>query len=256
MMTNFIETREHKGYQIKIHHDDMTDETPNDWTDVELVYNHNQFYVGRNKFSVHEIIEYFNALGYIEEFKDKLKHTIQAVDERLEDRFEDLVNGIAEYTENDLEELNDHYQRYIDLYNTYGDYHIFPVYAYIHSGVALSLGNSTYPFNDRWDVSCSGFMLVPTNIAAEESDAEEVAKGLIREWNMVLRGEVYSYIIDDPFGQDVDALAGLFGEDHLMENAIDVIETDIQTKRDEHYSRVKKQIRNRVPYQYRKSVPL
>ena len=44
--------------------------------------------------------------------------------------------------------------------NIYQGFWIFPVYAYIHSGVALSLGRSGYPFNDRWDVSFKGFALV------------------------------------------------------------------------------------------------
>lgn len=44
--------------------------------------------------------------------------------------------------------------------NIYNDYHIFAVFAYIHSGVALSLTRNSYPFNDRWDTSFKGFALV------------------------------------------------------------------------------------------------
>lgn len=80
----------------------------------------------------------------------------------------------------------------------YDEYFIFVVYAYIHSGVSLSLGDSKYPFNDRWDVSTTGFILVKkdANEGWEiEEKAKEAAESLIEEWNIYLSGEVYGYRI-------------------------------------------------------------
>lgn len=39
-------------------------------------------------------------------------------------------------------------------------FRIYPVYAYIHSGIALSLGKDTYPFTCKFDTSFAGFVLV------------------------------------------------------------------------------------------------
>jgi hypothetical protein len=41
---------------------------------------------------------------------------------------------------------------YSELNEMMKDYFFIPVYAYIHSGVALSLGDSTYPFNCSWNI--------------------------------------------------------------------------------------------------------
>tara|TARA_R100001086_G_C11824725_1_gene255001 strand:+ start:246 stop:974 length:729 start_codon:yes stop_codon:yes gene_type:complete len=88
--------------------------------------------------------------------------------------------------------------------DTYNNYFIFVVYAYIHSGISLSLGNSTYPFNDKWDVSTTGYILVKKDSIEEYNQptvdgnlvgqkAKECAEGLIETWNQYLSGDVYGY---------------------------------------------------------------
>lgn len=84
-----------------------------------------------------------------------------------------------------------------DVYN-FSEYYIFTVYAYIHSGVCLSLGNSEYPFNDRWDTSTTGFILVKKQMeetAINYNLALNYAENLIEEWNTYLSGDVYQYSI-------------------------------------------------------------
>jgi hypothetical protein len=73
---------------------------------------------------------------------------------------------------------------------------VFPTFAYIHSGVSLSLGSSEYPFSDRWDVSMKGFVLVNrTKVwSYTKKKAEVIAESVIKEWNSFLSGEVYGYI--------------------------------------------------------------
>jgi len=90
----------------------------------------------------------------------------------------------------------------------YNDHIVFPVYAYIHSGVALSLGNQAYPFNDRWDVSMKGFLLYKKGSIdmdmqrksrpelKDKTDNEIIkhfAKGLIETWNEYLSGQVFGF---------------------------------------------------------------
>lgn len=72
--------------------------------------------------------------------------------------------------------------------NKYKDFNVYPVYAYIHSGVSLSLSNSFY---DKFDTSCSGFVLVHESI----NEPNLVAEDLIKLWNLYLSGEVYYFTI-------------------------------------------------------------
>ena len=85
----------------------------------------------------------------------------------------------------------------------YEDYYIFPVEAYIHSGIILSL----YETNPtcRFDSSVTGFVLVKTKIESmagiefiTESMAKERAEALLETWNQYLSGEVYGYIVEKP----------------------------------------------------------
>lgn len=78
--------------------------------------------------------------------------------------------------------------------NIYDGYFIYPVYAYIHGDVSLSLGRQ-YPFNCRWDTSFKGFALVKKQKGTynRETSAREAAEGLIKTWNIYLSGEVYGY---------------------------------------------------------------
>lgn len=70
-------------------------------------------------------------------------------------------------------------------------YHVFPVYAYIHSGIALSLGRA-YPFNCPWDACQAGYVLVRK--ATPDGNPTEAAQGLVDEWNQYLEGGVLGYV--------------------------------------------------------------
>lgn len=90
----------------------------------------------------------------------------------------------------------------------YYGYYVFPVYAYIHSGVSLSLGRAEYPFTDRWDVSMKGFCLVQ-RIKGQWSKkiATKIAQSIVNDWNMYLSGDVWKY--ESEFG----SCSGFYGEE-------------------------------------------
>lgn len=86
----------------------------------------------------------------------------------------------------------------------FDDYFIFTVFAYIHSGVSLSLNHS----GDRWDTSSTGFILVHKTkldfelqkkhndilvTKTDEEIAKHFAQGLIETWNQYLSGDVYGF---------------------------------------------------------------
>ncbi|MCK9545001.1 MAG: hypothetical protein M0R03_23545 [Novosphingobium sp.] len=160
---------DYKGYKIKIRQDEFY-ESPNDWGDDEvfLVYDHRQFYVERTGFAPQSIYHYLYA--------------------------KDIINS--------GNDVDNSYQEELESYYEYENYFIFPVEAYIHSGVSLSLFTGTKQC--RWDSSVSGYILVSrtTQIAADdymsvpEDKAKEYAEGLIETWNTYLSGDVWGYIVE------------------------------------------------------------
>ena len=118
----------------------------------------------------------------------------------------------------------------------YTDFYIFPVYAYIHSVVSLSLSNNTYPFNDRWDVSSTGFILVSKELRSDitENIALEYAEKLIDEWNLYLAGDVYDvylYNIKECTHcgnieyEEIETTCEVYGYDNAVELAKEFINT-------------------------------
>ena len=82
-----------------------------------------------------------------------------------------------------------------ELYKAKDEYYIFPVEAYIHSGISLRLFTGTK--HCKFDSSVSGYVLVRKVVFSEE-DSIKVAESLISDWNMYIGGEVYGYIIEKP----------------------------------------------------------
>jgi hypothetical protein len=155
----------------------------------------------------------------------------------------------------------------------YEGYYVYPVYAYIHSGVALSLGKQEYPFSNtarNWDTSMKGFCLVRKEKDEnhylhegevgkgtkqwEPNEAQIVAEGIVETWNTYLSGEVYGYQIDDKDGEEVDACWGFYGEEHCIEDAKGIVEHRIKDDFKKRIERVKMFIRKHVPLNVREQL--
>ena len=79
----------------------------------------------------------------------------------------------------------------------YNGFYVFPVYAYIHSGIVLSVGSHNFP-DARWDVF-RGFCLVQRMKGMwERKKCFLIAESIIEEWNMYLSDDVWGY--DSAFG--------------------------------------------------------
>jgi hypothetical protein len=75
-------------------------------------------------------------------------------------------------------------------------YHFFLTKTYIHSGVVLALEESGKTFPDEcWDVSRIGHVLVSKKEVRTRKAAYKLASGLVEEWNDILSGNVYGYMI-------------------------------------------------------------
>jgi hypothetical protein len=152
---------DYKGYKIKIRQDEFY-ESPNDWGDDEvfLVYDHRQFYVERAGFAPQSIYHYLYA--------------------------KDMVNS--------GNDIDGNYQEELESYYEYENFHIFPVEAYIHSGVSLSLFSGTKQC--KWDSSVSGYILASKEEFEDLETAANYAEGLIETWNQYLSGDVWGYIVE------------------------------------------------------------
>ena len=160
------QTIEYKGYKIEIIQD-QTQESPNDWrdTDLFLVYQHRNFNVEKEGFCPRNINLHLSLSKTIKDYP---------------------VLNVERW-----EEINDELST---IPNYSKDYFIFPVEAYIHSGVSLSLFNGKKKC--MFDSSVTGFILVARAIIDDDSDqAQLCAEGLIENWNSYLSGDVYGFVI-------------------------------------------------------------
>lgn len=104
--------------------------------------------------------------------------------------------------------------------------YIARVYAYIHSGMTISLT----PFSCRWDSGCLGWVVVTKEAIRNEygvkrvtkksiEKAIEVVKGEINVLDHYVGGDVYGFRIEDAEGNEEDSCWGFFG-DKIEDNGI------------------------------------
>lgn len=102
------------------------------------------------------------------------------------------------------------------------EYWIFPVAAYIHGGVSLSLGNGAHYPDQRWDVSHVGAMLVRKSDARLQKTAHKYAENTLGDWNAIngARGGVYGFTVE----RDGDTVESCWG---FIEHGYDIENSDV-----------------------------
>ena len=96
-------------------------------------------------------------------------------------------------------------------------FHVYPVYAYIHSGVRLQLGSDEGLLDRQLDVSMCGYVLI-TKDEKEIPNPEKYAQGMIDEWNQYLSADVWGYQIKAG-DEDFDSCWGFYGLEYCKEEA-------------------------------------
>lgn len=190
-----IEIIEYKGYEINIHQDQYA-ESPNNWAndDIFLIYDHREFNVQYDGFKVLDVYNYLEAKHYYNNANETLKRAKNNL------RSNKLLGNKSEikYYKEVLTRAREVKKEWIDELNNYDDYsnkyEIFPLYAYIHSGVSLSLSKTGYPFTCRFDTSMEGFIFVKKDVKWVHP-LNEVAQSLVDSWNNCLSGNVYGFVI-------------------------------------------------------------
>lgn len=94
---------------------------------------------------------------------------------------------------------------------------IFPLRAHVHSGVALSLSDAGYPFNDAWDSGWIGWVYVAKSQARLRKSALKIAEGIVGAWNQYLSGDVYGFVVEDWQGNQLDSCWGFYGIEYVRQ---------------------------------------
>ena len=81
-----------------------------------------------------------------------------------------------------------------EVKNIRQEYHVFPLEAYIHSGVVLSLHSGVK--KDRWDSSVLGAVFIKRAYYKTKKQAQLAALDLLETWNDYLAGNVYGYNVE------------------------------------------------------------
>ena len=101
------------------------------------------------------------------------------------------------------------------------DYWIFPVSAYIHSGVGLSLKDSFLMDSEGWDTSHVGAVCASKKEWKTREEALKAAESLLTEWNQYLDGKVYCCVREhldaNKESVDYDIVGGFYGEEYAKE---------------------------------------
>ena len=125
-------------------------------------------------------------------------------------------------------------------------FYVFPYFAYIHSGTALSMA----PFGCWWD-SGQADLIITIDKAEfkDEKKAFEFAKSKLKTFNQYLEGEVYGYVI----AETGDSCWGFYDTGEAMKSAKEEIDYIVEQARQNHLNEVKVWIRNSVPLRHRKN---
>lgn len=113
---------------------------------------------------------------------------------------------------------------------------ILPVWGYEHGGLAISAGDRTGQFCDRWDSGQLGYVFVTRETARKEWGFKRMTKrnkeklykyimGEVEEYAAYVSGEVYGYIITDTeTGEEVDSCWGFYGYDYCEQQAQEIVD--------------------------------
>lgn len=106
-------------------------------------------------------------------------------------------------------------------------YLIAPLYLYDHSGLAMSTGSFSCP----WDSGCVGvYVLTAEEIEAEFGGCWEKARkyvdAVVETYSQWLGGDVCGYIAEDEDGEFIDSCTGFYGSDPETNGMKDHIDLD------------------------------
>lgn len=139
----------------------------------------------------------------------------------------------------------------------------WPVYLLDHSGLSMTMHSSRFSACDSagWDWGQVGWICVEKEDALKEfskkritpqllEKIEKCAESTVEIYDQYLRGDVYGYVVDFK-GDKEESCWGFYGYEYCLEEARDVARAIQSAKKKEYENKLKAQIINRVPLEYR-----
>lgn len=134
-----------------------------------------------------------------------------------------LVSGHRDFyvPEPGEKRIHDDWETIVERYKK--THWIFPIEAYIHSGVVLAFSQRGNFPDRQWDVSQIGGIFASKKEWRLSASARKAAEGLLNTWNQYLSGDVWGYVVGDdtPFEE---SCWGFFGLDYCREQAKEIAE--------------------------------
>jgi hypothetical protein len=124
---------------------------------------------------------------------------------------------------------------------------IFPLEAYIHSGVVLAFGREGNFPDRRFDVSQVGWVFASKKEWRLSASARKSAACLINTWNQYLSGDVWGYEVGD------DSCYGFYGFDYCVTEAKSIVDHQITEERKARMEKLRAFILNKVPLAIRQA---
>ena len=92
-------------------------------------------------------------------------------------------------------------------------YYILPLYLYDHSGITMSTGSFSCP----WDSGQVGWIYISIEKAASEGwktpeQAYKAMQAEVEEYDHYLTGQCYGYVVEDTDGEGIDSCWGFLGD--------------------------------------------
>lgn len=98
-----------------------------------------------------------------------------------------------------------------------------PLWLYDHSGITISCGDRTYPYNDRWDSGLVGWIVY----ARQKDDGEDWRerafdrmRAEVEEYDHYLTGEVYGFTLYKN-REEIDTIWSYYGSDFTQNGILD-----------------------------------
>jgi hypothetical protein len=214
----------YKDYQIKIVYDEDSF-SPYEDNALFLVGYHRDFWVDRKR------TIYNKETGQRE-----------TIDEGISQGLAQSIFNKGKY-EDDL--INEEAKDYLKKYR------IFPLSAYIHSGVRLYLGTHKVC---QWDSCQVGLVLASKSEWKTKDKALKAVESLIETWNDYLSGQVYGFQVYDKEENKIDSCYGFYGDEGMKDaiaEAKSIIEYTVKEETNKKQLRLKTLIKNKVELQYR-----
>jgi hypothetical protein len=122
------------------------------------------------------------------------------------------------------------YENWDDVLTTIDHVVALPLYLYDHSGITMS----TTPFSCRWDSGQVGWITMTKEQVLSSYGGKRVTQrkkaqslALMKEevdtYDSYLSGEVYSYVITDANGEEVESCGGYYGRQYAEQDGAEAL---------------------------------